>query len=135
MTGKATRISISTPKETLEEFDKIVKEAGYDRSKAIQQAMKNFKTDHKWTTSKKKNVAGVVIFIYDHEIIGLEEALTDTQHRYASLINSTLHLHLEKNECLQIVAVNGSSEKIQKLSQDISGKRGIKQLKYAIVAP
>tara|TARA_B100001971_G_C17739869_1_gene310146 strand:- start:106 stop:513 length:408 start_codon:yes stop_codon:yes gene_type:complete len=135
MTGKVTRISISTPKETLEEFDEIVKEAGYDRSKAIQQAMKNFITDHKWTTSKKKNVAGVVIFIYDHEITGLEETLTDIQHKYASLINSTLHLHLEKDECLQIVAVNGPSEKIQTLSQDILAKRGIKQLKYAIVAP
>ncbi len=135
MTGKVTRISISTHKETLEEFDEIVKEAGYDRSKAIQQAMKNFITDHKWTTSKKKNVAGVVIFIYDHEITGLEETLTDIQHKYASIINSTLHLHLEKDECLQIVAVNGSSEKIQTLSQDISAKRGIKQLKYAIVAP
>lgn len=135
MTEKVARISISAPKDILKEFDEIVQELGYDRSKAIQQAMKNFVTDNKWTKNKEKNVAGVVIFIYDHETKGLEEKLTDVQHKYPSIINSTLHLHLEADECLQIIAVKGPSEKIQMLSQDISIKRGVKQLKFAIVAP
>ncbi len=135
MSGKVARISISTPREILEEFDKVVRKTGYDRSKAIQQAMQTFLTEHKWTQSKSKTVAGVVIFIYNHETIGLDERLTDIQHRYAPLINSTLHLHLGHDNCLQIVAVKGPSERIQKLSQEISAKRGVKQLKHAIVAP
>jgi CopG family nickel-responsive transcriptional regulator len=135
MTGKVARFSISAPKEILDEFDVVTKQVGYDRSKAIQQAMKNFLTDHKWTQSKTKKVAGVVIFVYNHEIIGLDDVLTDIQHRYSSIINSTLHLHLGHEDCLQIVAVKGPSKKIQKLSQEISAKRGISQLKYAIVTP
>ncbi len=135
MTEKVARISISTPRGILEEFDEVITQIGYDRSKAIQQAMKNFLTDYKWTRSQAKRVAGVVIFIYNHHTIGLDERLTDIQHRHASIINSTLHLHLGHEDCLQIVAVKGSSGRIQKLSQEISTKRGIKQLKYAIVAP
>lgn len=135
MTEKVARISISAPKDILKEFDEIVQESGYDRSKAIQQAMKNFVTDNKWTIKKEKKVAGVVIFIYDHETKGLEENLTDIQHKYPNIINSTLHLHLGSDECLQIIAVKGPSEKIQMLSRDISIKRGVKQLKYAIVTP
>ncbi len=135
MTEKVSRISISSPKDILKEFDEIVQELGYDRSKAIQQAMKNFVTDNKWTKNKEKNVAGVVIFIYDHETKGLEENLTDIQHKYPSIINSTLHLHLGADECLQIIAVKGPSEQIQMLSRDISIKRGVKQVKFAIVAP
>ncbi|MFQ6135099.1 MAG: nickel-responsive transcriptional regulator NikR [Nitrososphaerales archaeon] len=135
MSGKVARISISTPREILEEFDEVVRQTGYDRSKAIQQAMKTFLTEHKWTQSKTKMVAGVVIFIYNHGTTGLDERLTDIQHRYAPLINSTLHLHLGHEDCLQIVAVKGPSGRIQKLSQEISTKRGVKQLKHAIVAP
>lgn len=135
MTEKVSRISISSPKDILKEFDEIVQELGYDRSKAIQQAMKNFVTDNKWTKNKEKNVAGVVIFIYNHETNRLEENLTDIQHKYTSIINSTLHLHLGADECLQIIAVKGPSEQIQMLSRDISIKRGVKQVKFAIVAP
>jgi CopG family nickel-responsive transcriptional regulator len=135
MTKGVARISISTPKDLLKEFDETVSQMGYDRSKAIQQSMKNFLTEHKWTQSKTKQVAGVVVFIYNHETQGLEEKLTDIQHTYAPLINSTLHLHLGEEDCLQIVAVKGSSEKIQDLSQELSTKRGVKQLKHAIVTP
>lgn len=135
MTGKVTRVSVSTPRDLLEEFDEVVQQIGYDRSKAIQQAMKIFLTEHKWTQSKTKTVAGVVIFIYNHETTGLDKKLTDIQHHYAPIINSTLHLHLGDEDCLQIVAVKGPSGRIQKLSQEISTERGVKQLKYAIVAP
>ncbi|MBI2938180.1 MAG: nickel-responsive transcriptional regulator NikR [Thaumarchaeota archaeon] len=135
MVPKVARMSVSTPRPLLEEFDAVVAQMGYDRSKAVQQAMKNFITEHKWTRSKAKTVAGAVIFIYDHETSRLDEQLTDIQHHYAPIINSTLHLHLGSEDCLQIVAVKGSSEKIQRLSQEISVKRGVKQLKQAIVAP
>lgn len=133
MSNGVARISISAPTDLVEEFDAVVKNIGYDRSKAIQQAMKNFLTEYKWTQSRAKPVAGVVVFIYNHETTGLEDKLIDTQHHYASIINSTLHLHLGKEDCLQIVAVKGSSERIQNLSQELSTKRGVKQMKYAIV--
>jgi len=135
MSGRVARISISTPKELLDDFDSFIERVGFDRSKAIQQAMNNFLTEYKWTQSKSKTVTGVVIFIYNHDIPGLDELLTEIQHHYSSIINSTLHLHLGQNNCLQIVAVKGFSSKIQKLSQEISTRRGVKQLKYAIVTP
>jgi CopG family nickel-responsive transcriptional regulator len=135
MVSKVARMSVSTPKSLLEEFDGVVAQMGYDRSKAVQQAMNSFITEHKWTRSKARTVAGAVIFIYDHETSKLDEQLTDIQHRYAPIINSTLHLHLGKEDCLQIVAVKGSSEMIQNLSREISVKRGVKQLKQAIVTP
>lgn len=135
MAPKVARMSVSTPKDLLEEFDGIVAQTGSDRSKAVQQAMKNFITEHKWTRSRAKTVAGAVIFVYNHETSRLDARLTDVQHRYSRIINSTLHLHLGKEDCLQIVAVKGPSERIQRLSQEISAKRGVKQLKQAIVAP
>lgn len=135
MSGRVARISVSTPKELLNDFDSLIRTVGFDRSKAMQQAMSNFLTEYKWTQSKSKIVAGVVIFIYNHEIPGLDDLLTEIQHHYSSIINSTLHLHLGNENCLQIVAVRGFSSKIQKLSHEISTRRGVKQLKYAIVTP
>jgi CopG family nickel-responsive transcriptional regulator len=135
MGSKASRISVSTPKGLLVEFDGVVAQVGYDRSKAVQQAMKNFVADHKWTRLRTTVVAGAVVFMYNHETHGLDERLTNIQHKYGAIVNSTLHLHLGKEDCLQIVAVKGPSEQIKRLSQDLSAQRGVKQLKQAIVAP
>ncbi|HEY4700154.1 MAG TPA: nickel-responsive transcriptional regulator NikR [Nitrososphaerales archaeon] len=134
MTNKTSRISISTPKDLLTKFDDTITQMGYDRSKAIQQAMNNILAEQKWTQSPKTTVAGAVILVYNHETTGLDEKLVDVQHKHAKIINSTLHLHLSAEDCMQIVAVKGPSDEIQKLTEELSANRGVKQLKYSIIA-
>lgn len=127
------RFSVSVPPQLLLEFDKAIACLGYDRSKAIQLAMRNFLTEYKWETEKKGVVAGTVTIIYDHEVKGLEETLTDVQHSYREIIGSTMHIHLDKRMCLLVIAVKGEIEKIQEFSKEVMNKRGVKQLKLVTV--
>jgi len=135
MTVGVERISISTPKELLREFDQTTRRMGYDRSKAIQLAMRNLLTEYRWADEKAEMVAGAITFIYNHHTIGLEEALTDIEHHHSPIITSTMHLHLGEDDCMQIIAVKGPPVEIKSLSQEISAKRGVKQLRQAVVAP
>lgn len=132
---KVSRISISLPPELLREFSGVIGSMGYDRSKAIQTAMRNFITEYRWTHEEKEAGAGALVMVYDHEIRDLEEALTDIQHRHERVIGSSMHIHLDERNCLEIIAVKGSVKDIQKLSQELMTKRGVKQLKLAIVTP
>lgn len=61
----------------LSEFDEIINRLGYNRSKAIQVAMRGFLTEYKWRIDEKGMVVGALIMIYDHETRGLEEILTN----------------------------------------------------------
>jgi metal-responsive CopG/Arc/MetJ family transcriptional regulator len=45
-----------------------------------------------------------------------------------------MHLHLEGNNCLQIIAVKGRNKEIEDLAKALVAKRGMKQLKLAVVA-
>jgi CopG family nickel-responsive transcriptional regulator len=129
------RFTVSTPPKLLEDFDKTIKQMGYERSHAIRIAMKNFLTEYRWTSEENKVGLGALIMIYDHGKMGLESTLTDIQHNYRNVINSTTHIHLNDQNCLEILAVNGKVYKIQNLAERLIREKRVKQLKLVTLVP
>jgi CopG family nickel-responsive transcriptional regulator len=133
--GRVHRVSISTPPELLKQFDDSLRTLGYkDRSRALQVAMKNFVTEYAWKQGHQIG-AGAILLTYDHESHGLQEALTDLQHHYRNIVNSTTHIHLDESRCLEMISVKGKMEHIHALAKAMMKIRGITQLKLSIVTP
>jgi CopG family nickel-responsive transcriptional regulator len=126
------RFSVSAPPELVREFDETINKLGQDRSKAIQQAMRLFLSEHKWVGGSGE-CTGAIVLIYDHEVHEAEEELTDLQHGYREVINSTLHLHIDDRNCLEIIAVRGRVPNVKVLIDRLAACRGVKQLKYTVV--
>ncbi len=136
MTRKGvSRFGVSVPPELLTEFDETIALIGYDRSKAIQLAMRNFLTEYRWEYEEEGVSAGTVTIIYDHEVRGLEESLTDIQHLRRNIISSTTHIHLDETNCLLVIVAKGEVKAIRNLAKELISKRGVKQLKLATVRP
>ncbi|MEM0095618.1 MAG: nickel-responsive transcriptional regulator NikR [Candidatus Bathyarchaeia archaeon] len=134
-TEKVVRVSVTFPPDLLRDFDEVIRKIGYEnRSKAVQDAVRLFVSERKWLQEEKGLQAGVLMLLYDHEVRGLEEALTDVQHDYAHIISSTMHIHLTERECLEAIAVKGDAGEIRKLSDELSSKRGVKIMKTMIVS-
>ncbi len=130
--GGIARISVSLPRELLEEFDRLVGEIGLDRSKAVQKAIRAFISEH---AVRKGGVgAGAIIYVYDHTVRGVEHDLTEGQHRFRDVITSTMHVHLDERRCLEITAVHGDVGRIRELSRRIARNRGVQQLKQIILS-
>jgi len=128
------RISFSTPPALLKQFDDSLKMLGYkDRSKALQIAMRNFITEYAWRKESGKTGAGAILLTYNHDSHGLQEALTDIQHQFRSVVNSTTHVHLDESRCLELISVKGRIERIQALARNIMERRGVTQLKLSTV--
>jgi len=108
---------------------------GYDsRSKAIQDSVRSFIAEHSLLQEQKGTRVGVLVMIYDHEVKELETALTDTQHEHSHVIYSSMHIHLSERECLETIAVKGNINEIRHLAQELTTKRGVKQVKLTIVS-
>ncbi len=75
-----------------------------------------------------------MVMIYDHEVKGLETALTDVQHEHNRVIYSSMHIHLSERECLETIAVKGDINEIRNLAQKLTTKRGVKQVKLTIIS-
>jgi CopG family nickel-responsive transcriptional regulator len=123
------RISISLPPDLLEDFEAVIKEMGYDRSKAIQQAMRGFISDYRWDHNPTAFTVGTITLIYHHDVRGVESELTDIQHQYPNLITSSTHVHLDAVHCLLVIVVKGYAKQIQSLALELKRLRGVKQLK------
>jgi CopG family nickel-responsive transcriptional regulator len=129
-----TRISISIPSELLRRFDNHIERLGYEnRSKAVQNAMQSLITESKWACEKMGSGVGAIAMVYDHGVKGLEGELTDVQHHFEETICSSMHVHLDEKNCLEIIAVRGKAQEVRNLAQELKTRRGVKQLKLAIV--
>jgi CopG family nickel-responsive transcriptional regulator len=124
-----SRISVSVSPDLLNDFDETIDRIGFTRSRAIQVAMRDFLTEYKWTVEQEGTLVGAITMIYDHEVRGLMETMTDVQHHHLGVISSTTHVHLDEHNCLEIIAFKGEVKFIRSLTEELMTTRGVKQLK------
>jgi CopG family nickel-responsive transcriptional regulator len=132
---KIVRVGVTFPPDLLRDFDKIIRKMGYEnRSKAVQDVVNMFVSEKKWLQEESGTQAGVLMMLFDHEVKGLESALTNVQHLYAHVICSTMHIHLSESDCLEAIAVKGDAAEVRRLSDELTAKRGVKLLKTMFVS-
>jgi len=132
---KVTRFSVSLPPALIKKFDETWKNMRYEnRSKAIHDALRSFITEFEWMQVEEGYITGAILVLYYLDKPGLSNEITRVQHQFMDVISSTLHIHLREDKCLEIIAVEGSVQKIKTLAQDIMTKSGVKQVKVATMA-
>jgi len=130
------RFSVSLPPTLVEELDEAWRSMQYEsRSKAIHDAVRGFITEFEWMQEEAGQITGAILVLHYLDKPGLLEEITGIQHRFKSLISSTMHIHLEENKCLEIIAVRGSAKEVRSLTQSLMAKKGVKQVKVAAIAP
>jgi len=123
--AKVFRFGISLDKALLDKFDQLIKEKNYaNRSEAFRDLIRQELVRKEWQQGKE--IAGAINLIYDHHKRELINKLMDIQHNYQKLIISTQHIHLDHNNCLEIIAVKGTSKEAQKLADTLKSVKGVK---------
>ena len=111
---KLSRFSVSIEQDLLRTFDKLIGKHKYPtRSKAIEDLIQKEVIVKKSVSAKR--VIGTVIFVYDHHRRDLINKIIDVQHDLQRIIISSQHVHLDHNNCLEMVIVNGRPPDIEAL--------------------
>lgn len=119
------RFGVAVDEELLKKFDKLTVERGYaNRSEALRDLMRDALVQRQWQANEE--VVGVVTLLYDHHVRNLEAQLTDIQHEYHEQILSTMHIHLDHDNCLEIIAVQGKGRQIEELATKLIGMKGVR---------
>jgi len=123
--AKLVRFGISLEEDLLQKFDLLLKEKNYTcRSEALRDLIRQELVQKQWQSGKE--IAGAVTLIYDHHKRELVNKLMDIQHEFGDMIISSQHVHLDHNNCLEIVAVQGSPKEAQKLADSLKSVKGVK---------
>jgi hypothetical protein len=79
-------------------------------------------------------VVGTIALMYDHSVGDLASRLTDLQHGHYRSIVSTLHVHVDEHNCLEVLVVRGRQSAVRRISDSLIGTRGVRQGKLIINA-
>ena len=130
MTGNkesVARIGVSLQPKLLEGFDRMMNRMGYvNRSEAVRDAVRHYMMKNELSSDKGHQRIGVISVLYDHDVRGVSDVLTDLQHRYHSVIQSSIHLHLDEHNCMELVIVKGDSKKIDEIKDRLTTVSGVR---------
>ncbi|HTQ57628.1 MAG TPA: nickel-responsive transcriptional regulator NikR [Bryobacteraceae bacterium] len=128
------RIGVAIGEDLLAKFDNLIAERGYtNRSEAFRDLIRNELVQQVWKSADAE-VFGTVTLVYDHHARLLTEKLTALQHQYHSAILSALHVHLDHDNCLEVILVRGKAALVQKLANGLIAVKGVKHGKFTVTA-
>src|SRR5215469_13964545 len=111
-----SRIGVAIDCDLLDRFDRLIEERGYtNRSEAFRDLIRD-ELVQKTSESPDTPVIGTVTLVYDHHVRLLTEKLTAIQHDNHRSILSTLHVHLDHDNCLEVLVVRGRSADVRKIA-------------------
>ena len=126
------RISVSLPSPLIGRFDQMMKEKGYDnRSLAIADMIRAQLVEHAQKFGTEE-IAGTITLVYDHHKQHVQATLTDIQHDHHEAIISTMHVHLDHHNCLEVLVVRGHAALIKKIADELIGAKGVKHGKLTV---
>jgi len=125
MKGKIIRFGVSMEKNLLEKFDRFLKKNGYkNRSEGIRDLIRKTLVEQEW--EKGKYVAGSINLVYNHHKRDLVLKIMDIQHHFHNNVISTQHIHMDEENCFEIIVVKGKAEKITILYNYLKALKGVK---------
>ncbi len=123
------RLSVSLPAELVRQLDAMIAERGIpSRSAVIAEFIRRELAEHGECTPGAV-LAGTITLIYCAERGRVREALAQTQARYLKEVISSQHVFLENDQSLEVLLVQGPSEQLRRLCDDLRKIRGVRQIK------
>ncbi len=123
---KLTRFGVSLDQTLLDEFDTYCKDQCYNnRSEALRDLIRAALIQKKCENSQGE-VAGTLTIMYNHHESSLAKKITSIQHDIHHIVSSTLHVHLDHDNCLEVLVLKGNADIIKKVSAQIISTKGVK---------
>jgi len=124
--GKVVRFGVSLEGELLKKFDRLIDNVGYsNRSEAIRDLIRERLVRKEWEDEDKETV-GILGLVYNHEKRELTENLTRIQHEHLHATISSTHIHLDHQNCLEVIILKGKSGFIRKIADELMSTKSVK---------
>jgi CopG family nickel-responsive transcriptional regulator len=130
--SELVRFSVSLESDLLEQFDRYCAEGRFPtRSEAIRRLLRETLTNHAWEHDTA-DAAATLTLVYDHHRSQLTEKLVDLQHRHTHLVVSTMHIHLDHDNCLEVIVLRGRASALQRVAAELRGIKGLQKAQLVL---
>jgi CopG family transcriptional regulator, nickel-responsive regulator len=133
--SELSRIGVAIDSSLLEKFDSYIGQRGYtNRSEAFRDLIRDALIGEK-AEKQDSLVVGTLTLVYDHHVRQLSDRLTAMQHDHFHLVLSTLHVHLDHHNCLEVLILKGKAAAVQKMADALISTKGVMHGRLTITSP
>lgn len=121
------RFSVAMPESLLVEFDHLVARRGLakNRSEVIRDLVRDALVESECATPGRL-VMGTLTIVYNHHANDLQEKLHHIQHQYLDLVITSVHVHVDEDNCMEVIILKGETGIVQDVANMILGTKGVK---------
>ena len=129
-----SRFGVSIEEELLESFDRLINGQGYgNRSEALRDLMRDALVKSRLEDAPEAGEAlGSLTLVYDHHASDLNDKMNEIQHDHHDLVVSVLHVHVSRDDCMEVIVLRGAVREIRSLSDALLSLKGVKHGKLFV---
>ena len=113
----------------------LIKERGYiSRSEAVRDILRTHLQASREQRDTKGSCVANLSYVYNHHERELSERLISIQHAHHDLTISTMHAHLDHDQCIETALLKGSVQQVRDFAQEIIAERGVRHGQLNVVS-
>jgi CopG family nickel-responsive transcriptional regulator len=121
------RVTISLEDKLLAAFDGYIKRKGYEnRSEAIRDLLRERLEEDRLEEGQAPYAVACLSYVYDHHQRELARRLVEVQHASHELVLSTLHVHLDHENCLEVSMLRGPTVEVRRFAEAVMAETGVR---------
>jgi CopG family nickel-responsive transcriptional regulator len=127
MSSELVRFSVAMPEELLMRFDAFVARRGLakNRSEVVRDLVRDALVNDDASVPGTE-VMGTLTIVFNHHASDVQEKLHAIQHAQYGMVISTTHVHLDEDNCLEVIILRGETTDVSIIADQILGTKGVK---------
>ncbi len=128
------RFTISLNEDLAKQFDELIGQKGYqNRSEAVRDMLRNELESARLDRQEAPYCVASLSYVYNHHARDLTERLTDLQHQHHHLVLSSMHVHLDHDNCMETVILRGATGEVSKFANELMAVREVRHGRVNVV--
>ena len=121
------RLTISIDDELATAFDDYIQQRGYEnRSEAVRDLIRDKLEEISQREQPTGHCVASLSFVFDHHQRVLAERLANKQHARHDLTVAAMHVHLDHENCLETIVLQGDTNEVRQFAAAITAEPGVK---------
>ena len=127
MSNELARFSVAMPEDLLMRFDGFVARRGLakNRSEVVRDLVREALIAEE-AELPGTEVMGTLTIVFNHHSHDVQEKLHHIQHAHYTEVVSTTHVHLDEDNCLEVIILRGEATDVRDIADVILGMKGVR---------
>lgn len=122
------RFTVSLDGDLLAQFEQYMQRRGYaNRSEAVRDILRErLEQERLEQDGEKGHCVACLSYIYNHHERELARRVTEAQHAHHDLVRSTLHVHLDHENCMEVTVLEGETAAVRRFANALTAETGVR---------